>query len=719
MDHLDHTDEAHSELVKAIASHGRGVLLRYSKSLFALLDSQGILLEWNASIDRLKNQLPTATNIKELLVSTSVVRFREMMDVSLQEQRIVHANVHFAVNERDLPTTYECYLTPTKEQNILLFAEPIPALDEKAAQEYLRLTNELSTTTRQLYKTQHILSRKNEELQKAWEQAELATRAKSEFLANMSHEIRTPLNAILGFTNLLLHTHLNAEQYDYAESTRASSEILLSIINDILDFSKIEAGMLELEHHAFDLRYCIEEALDLVAYKASEKRLNVSYIIDEHTPTSLLGDVTRLRQIIVNLLSNAVKFTDQGEVVVTVSSRVKHIRDRDIDMPPESHYCSLLPANRKPAPRYEISITVRDTGIGIPAERVRLLFQSFTQVDASTTRKYGGTGLGLAISKRLAEMMGGTIWVESEIGQGSCFHIIVEAEEDQQTPHFPDFLKNNQPELAKKRVLLIENNRTQQEFFLQHLTWWGVQPQLVSNEAEAIGRLQAGETFDVIVVDMNDPLADDDPTMIHALRISSQETPLILWIPIRLAREYSEAYDDPGVIFLIKPVKVASFYQSLLSVCAKEQEASCGLQINRATRRREIPHLATTIPLRILVAEDNAVNQKVITRLLDRMGYRADLAANGIEAIDMVKRLHYNVVFMDVQMPDMDGIEATGIIRQQVSHHKQPRIIAMTAHSLQGDRERLLNAGMDDYISKPMHIEQLVRVLERCQDIAE
>jgi signal transduction histidine kinase/CheY-like chemotaxis protein len=696
------------------------VLLRYSKSLFALLDSQGNLLEWNASIDRLKNQLPTATNIKELLVSTSVVRFREMMDVSLQEQRIVHANVHFAVNEQDLPTTYECYLTPTAEHNILLFAEPIPALDEKAAQEYLRLTNELSTTTRQLYKTQHILSRKNEELQKAWEQAELATRAKSEFLANMSHEIRTPLNAILGFTNLLLHTHLNAEQYDYAESTRASSEILLSIINDILDFSKIEAGMLELEHHAFDLRYCIEEALDLVAYKASEKRINVSYIIDEHTPTSLLGDVTRLRQIIVNLLSNAVKFTDQGEVVVTVSSRVKRIRDRDFDILPESHY--LLPINTAPAPRYEISITVRDTGIGIPAERLRLLFRSFTQVDASTTRKYGGTGLGLAISKRLAEMMGGTIWVESEMGQGSCFHIIIEVEEDQQTPHFPDFLKSDQPELAKKRVLLIENNKTQQEFFLQHLTWWGMQLSLVSSEAEAIGRLESGETFDVIVVDMNDPLADDEPTMIHALRTSSDDTPLILWIPIRLAREYSEAYDDPNVIFLIKPVKLASFYQSLLSVCAKEQETSSGMQTSRGRPfqgRREIPNLATTIPLRILVAEDNAVNQKVITRLLDRMGYRADLAANGIEAIDMVKRLRYNVVFMDVQMPDMDGIEATGIIRQQISRHKQPRIIAMTAHSLQGDRERLLNAGMDDYISKPMHIEQLVRVLERCQDVSD
>ncbi len=400
-----------------------------------------------------------------------------------------------------------------------------------------------------------------ETLRQAKEAAETATRAKSAFLANMSHEIRTPMNGVIGMTNLLLETSLSALQRDYVRTIRQSGDTLLTLINDILDFSKIEAGRLELEYQPFSLRECIETAIDLISPRASEKYLQVSYTIQHTIPPTLIGDVTRLRQILFNLLDNAVKFTDQGSVLVTVEG--EECLEEHASAPPDHT-------------SYSIHIAIRDTGIGISPEHMNRLFQSFSQVDASTSRKYGGTGLGLAISRRIAEMMGGTMWAESAPGQGSTFHVIITTSVGQ-----PD---EQQP-------------------------------------------------------------VEDTPS----------------------PRAPSEHNPD------------GKHYH----------------------------------PLAILLAEDNVVNQKVALNILSHMGYHADVAANGREALEALKRQPYDLILMDVQMPEMDGIEATMNIRAMLPPERQPRIVAMTAHAMQGDRDRCLEAGMDDYLSKPVQMARLTEVLHQ------
>jgi len=562
---------------------------------------------------------------------------------------------------------------------------------------------------------QNQLTQTNRELVAARVAAETAACSRTEFLASMSHEIRTPMNGVIAMSSLLLETPLTHEQRGYVETIHSCSDSLLTIVNDILDFTKIDCGRLELENEPFELRTCIEDGLDLLAPEAAEKKLDLSYQVDDEIPARLCGDVTRLRQVLVNLISNGVKFTNLGEVLVQV--KVLAAPSPANDAPGSKTRASTA----EPAQAvWHLQFSVRDTGIGIPVDCLARLFKPFTQADASITRQFGGTGLGLAISKKLVERMGGKMWAESKPQKGSTFHFVVPFE-----PVAGDSApapSGRQPELADLRLLIVDDNPTNCRILTLQTSKWGMIPRATQSSQQALRWLQDGETYDLALLDMQMPDMDGLMLAREIRKLpGANKLPLVLLTSMRMSKD-TPGFAEAGFVgCLVKPIKPAQFREVLHQVVSGTKAAAP--QTPHADR---LDHtLAKRLPLRILLADDNQINQKVAARLLQQMGYRADVAANGLEVLDALNRQPYDLVFMDVQMPDMDGLAASRAIRErqkqrtQFPNYKSPLIIvAMTASAMIGDRDKCIAAGMDDYLAKPVRLDDVRGILERWGPVA-
>lgn len=671
------------------------------------VDESGQITEWNAQAEQVFGwsvlEAVGRDAADTICPPSHRPEYREYVQRLLAPQGLppVHRLVEMIGLRRDgREFPMEIAMTPLTIEGTTIFSAFIRDITERKEAEQA-----LKTYAQQLERINH-------QLDGALREAKAATEAKSLFLASMSHEIRTPMNGVIGMTGLLLDTTLTEEQREYAESVRTCGDHLLTIINDVLDFSKIEAGKLDLETIPFDLRLSIDESLDLVAERASSKGLNLACLFHAEVPRHLLGDPGRLRQIVMNLTANAIKFTDRGDVVVEVTVEAESKEETTI------------------------RVAVTDTGIGISEEARDRLFQSFSQADGSTTRKYGGTGLGLAICKRLIELMGGTIGVTSHVGVGSCFWFTVTLQKQVGGSRMVDTASVL---LADLHILIVDGKAINRRILELMTKKWGMQPTLVTNGPEALMALSQAQrqpAFDVVLLDV-DMGTMDGIELARTIRTGTGGAGIQLVLLTSFGRRGDAKTAKAAGIsaYLTKPIRERQLHDCLVAVMTQHSAKADVAAVNQPApliTRHTLAETKANVDLRILLAEDNVINQKVAVRLFQRLGYRIDVVANGREVVEALSRIRYDVIFMDCQMPEMDGFEATRLIREREAlpvkrdaqheiratsderrdKHRVP-IIALTANAMQGDREQCLAAGMDDYLSKPISVEALTTVLER------